>query len=584
MFPYNADNRNLVETALGNRKADLVIRHGELVDVYTGRVLPNYSVAVSGSWITYVGPDADYAIGENTRVIDAEGRIISPGFIDGHTHIANFFDIADFLKYAIPGGTTTYITEVESYCFGLGVQGFNIFLDQIKDRPVKLYCTVPAMVSTSPASGHFAIQPDEIRELLQKEEVLGMGESYWQNAILTPDNRILELMQETVKAGKSVQGHAAGAAGKRLGAYACAGAVSCHESVSPEDILHRLEMGFWTFLRHGYIREDVGSLRTLIGKIDYRRCILCTDGINAETLLKHGYFNNVIQHAISLGVPPVEAIRMSSLNCAELYHMDHLIGGLAPGRYADILILPSLNEMKPEIVIANGSVIFENEKVTAELRRILYDKKICTTVNVSLTRPEDFAVPAASCSMPGRVRTIDIQANGLVAKEGLAEVRVADGKILADPMNDVLKLVFIDRATGRAEMFIGFVRGIGMKSGAVATTQAWDASAIIAVGASDEDIALAVNTVIHHQGGAVITAGGAIAVDIPFPVAGYTSTAPVEQIHAAMMDFQRKMEELGSTLRSAHLTLVTLTSAAIPFIRITEKGYFRFRENDYVGI
>ena len=310
MFPHNADNRNLVETALGNRKADLVIRHGELVDVYTGRVLPNYSVAVSGSWITYVGPDADYAIGENTRVIDAEGRIVSPGFVDGHAHIANFFDIADFLKYAIPGGTTTCITEVESYGFGLGVQGFNIFLDQIKDRPVKLYCTVPAMVSTTPASGHFAIQPDAIRELLQRKEVLGLGESYWQNAILTTDNRILELMQETVKAGKSVQGHAAGAAGKRLGAYACAGAVSCHESVSPEgNSVHRLEMGFWTFLRHGYIREDVGSLKTLIGKIDLRRCILCTDGINPETLLKRGYFNDGIQHAIDLGVPPVEAIR-----------------------------------------------------------------------------------------------------------------------------------------------------------------------------------------------------------------------------------------------------------------------------------
>ncbi len=289
------------------------------------------------------------------------------------------------------------------------------------------------MVSTSPASGHFAIQPDAIRELLQREEILGLGESYWQNAILTPDNRILELMQETVKAGKSVQGHAAGAAGRRLGAYACAGAVSCHESVSPEDILHRLEMGFWTFLRHGYIREDVGSLKTLIGKIDLRRCILCTDGIDPETLLKRGYFNDGIQHAIDLGVPPVEAIRMSSLNCAELYHMDHLIGGIAPGRYADILVLPSLNEIKPEMVIANGSVIFENEQVTAELRRIPYDKKIFTTVNVPLTRPEDFAVPAASCSMPGRVRTIDIQANGLVAKEGVAEVRVENGMIVADP-------------------------------------------------------------------------------------------------------------------------------------------------------
>jgi adenine deaminase len=584
MFPYNSDNRKLVETALGNRPADLVIRHGDLVDVYTGRVLSEYSVAVSGRWIVYVGPDADYAIGKNTRVIEADGRVISPGFIDGHTHITSFFDIADFLKYAIPGGTTTYITEVDSYGFGFGAKGFKIFLDQIKDRPVKFYCTVPAMVSTSPASAHHAIKPEELRELLEKEEVLGLGESYWQNAILTPDNRILLLMQETIKAGKSVQGHAAGAADKRLGAYACAGAVSCHEAVSPEDILNRLEMGYWTFLRQGYIREDVGSIKSLIGRIDLRRCILCTDGIDAEFLLQRGYFNDVIQDAINMGVPPVDAIRMSSLNCAELYHVDHLIGGIAPGRYADICILPALGVIKPEIVISNGLVISENGILKTELKRIPYNKKILKTVNVPLTKSKDFVVPASRCSRPGMVRTIDIQSNGLVAKEGSAVAPFENGKVVADPKNDLLKVVFIDRATGKAEMFVGFVRGMGMRAGAAATTHAWDASAIIAAGANDEDIALAVNKVIAHQGGSVIAVGGEISVDIPFPIAGYTSDAPVEEITSGMIAFQRKLEELGSKLRSAHLTLVTLTSAAIPFIRITEKGYFRFRENDYVGI
>ncbi|MBN2402495.1 MAG: adenine deaminase [Spirochaetes bacterium] len=584
MFPYNADNRNLVETALGNKPADLVIRNGSLIDVYTGRVLEKRSVAVSGRWISYAGPDADYAIGKGTRVIEAEGHVISPGFVDGHTHVTSFFDIADLLMYSIPGGTTTFITEVDSYGFGLGAQGFRIFLDQVKDRPVKFFCTVPALVSASPASAHHAIKPEEIRELLKMEEVLGMGESYWQNAILTEDNRVLELMQETIKAGKSVQGHAAGAADRRLGAYACAGAVSCHEAVSPEDILNRLEMGYWTFLRQGYIREDVEALKPLIGSISLRKCILCTDGIDAEFLLQRGYFNDVIQNAINMGIPPVEAIQMSSLNCAELYHMDHLIGGIAPGRYADICILPSLDVIKPDVVISNGRIIYENGAVSAGLERIPYKKQIYMTVNVPPVKPEDFIVAADKCSKPGMVRTIDIQSNGLVAKEGSAKAPVADGKAAADPENDLLKAVFIDRATGKAEMFTGFVRGMGMRAGAAATTQAWDASAIVAVGANDEDLALAVNKVIAHQGGTVIAVGGKVAVDLPFPIAGYVSDAPVEEVTAGMISFQKKFEELGSKLRSAHLTLVVLTSAAIPFIRITEKGYFRFRENDYVGI
>ena len=414
------------------------------------------------------------------------------------------------------------------------------------------------MVSTSPASAVLAVTVNEIKELLKMEEVLGLGESYWQNAILTPDNRILELMQETIKAGKTVMGHAAGAADKRLAAYGASGALSCHESVSPEDILNRLEMGFWAILRQGYIREDVGSIRSLIGKIDFRRCILCTDGTEPEYLLKHGYFNNVIQGAIDIGVPPADAIRMSSLNPAQLFRIDHLVGGVSPGRYADIIILPEPGIIKPDIVISNGNVIAENGIIKADLAHIPYNKKILKTVKIPLTKPKDFAVAALECSKPGYVRTMDIQNNGLVVKEGSAEAPIVNGKVVADPEKDLLKVVFIDRATGKAEMFVGFVRGWGMKAGAAATSHAWDASAIIAVGANDDDLALAINKVIVHQGASTLAAGGEILIDIPYPIAGYVSDAPIEEIASEMAGFQKKIEELGSKLRSAHLTLVTL--------------------------
>jgi adenine deaminase len=232
VFPFNAHNRQLLETALGNEPADLVIKDGILADVYTGRMIPHRSVVVSGKWIAYVGPDADYAIAEKTRVTEAAGRVIAPGFIDPHTHLANYCDISDFLKYAIPGGTTTYITEVESYCFALGAEGFRAFLDQVRTRPVKIFCLIPPMVTTSPAAAPYFITTQEAGNLLNDEVVIGLGEAYWQNAILTPDNRILQLIQETVKRGKSVQGHAAGATDRKLAAYAAAGAVSCHEDTS----------------------------------------------------------------------------------------------------------------------------------------------------------------------------------------------------------------------------------------------------------------------------------------------------------------------------------------------------------------
>jgi adenine deaminase len=584
VFPYNANNRRLMETALGNEPADLVIRDGVLMDVYTGRAVPHQSVAVADKWIAYVGPDADYAIGDRTRVIEADGRAIAPGYIDPHTHIASFCNISDFLEYAIPGGTTTYITEVESYPFALGVKGFKAFLEQVRNRPVKIFCLIPPMVTASPAAAPLYITAKEAKELLEDELVLGLGESYWQNVIPPPDNRVLRLIQATMKVGKSVQGHAAGAADRKLAAYAAAGAVSCHEAVSAEDVLSRLEMGFWVMLREGYIRKDLESLRPLIGKIELNRCCLCTDGVGPDLLLSRGYFTDVVQKAVAMGIKPIEAIRMASLNPATHFGLDHLIGGIAPGRFADCIILPKPDTMMPDLVVSEGRVIAERGKTVVPLPRVPYPDLLLKTMRVPPIAPEQLAVPVSACSMEGRVRTMDIQANGLVAREGSAEISSRDGKVLVDPDKDLLKIVFVERVSGRGERFVGFVRGWGMKRGAVASSLVWDASGIVAIGADDQDLCMAVNRVVELQGGTVLALAGEIALDIPFPIAGYLSDVRLEDLAAQLAAFHKAVRDLGSRLESAHLTLVTQTTTAIPFIRITEKGYFRFRENDYVGI
>lgn len=584
MFLFNKNNRRLVETALGNRPADLVIKNGVLVDVYKGCLTPNRSVAISGKWIAYVGPDAGFAIGKKTKVIEANGRVISPGYIDPHSHIVHFFDIADFIKYAIPGGTTTYVTEVESLGFCMGADGLEVFLEQVRNRPVKILCLIPPLVSVSPISAlsHFTLK--EIKKYLKDEMVAGLGESYWQNTILTKDNRVLHEIRETVRTGKSVEGHAAGAADRKLAAYAAAGAVSCHEAVTSEDIQNRLEMGFGIFLREGYIRRDLESIRSLIGKIDLRRCMLCTDGIDPETLLSRGYFFDIVQKAVDIGIEPVEAIRMATLNTAEHLHLDHLIGGVSPGRYADILILPEPHIMKPDIVISEGIIAAEQGICKIENKRVPYPERSLNTVKVPLISPVELAVSASACSKPGTVRTMDIQSNGLVVKEGSTAVISVNGQILPSPEEDLSKIVFIDRVSGKAEKFVGFLRGWGMKDGAAASSLAWDCAGIVAVGANDIDLAKAINRVIENRGGSAIALNGEIKVDIPLPIGGFISSSPIEDTASRVSDFHRTAVGLGFPYNSAHLTLLTLTSAAIPFMRITEKGYYRFREDDYVGL
>lgn len=578
------DNRKLVDTALGNHPADMVIRDGILMDVYTGRMLPHRSVSITDKWIAYVGPDAEHTIGKNTKVIEANGRVICPGYIDAHTHLATYWNIADFLAYATPCGTTTLITEVESYAFLLGAKGIKIFLDQVKNLPVKIYALIPPMVSLSQAVAPLFISADETRDLLEDPHVIGLGESFWQSTIPPSDNRVLELIQETLKAGKSVEGHAAGAYDKKLAAYAAAGALSCHEAISTDDVLSRLELGYYAMIREGDIRRDLEIILPLKNRIDLRRVILVTDGTNPDVLIKQGYLVDVIQKAVDLGFAPIEAVRMVTLNPAEHFGFDHLIGGIAPGRYADILLLPEPGIMKPELVISGGKIIAEDGRLAVDIPEVPYPQKLLNTAHVNAVSVSDLTVQANDSDNRDSIRTIDIHPGGLVTREGKATPRIVNGKYVADPERDLLKIVCIERVSGRGERFIGFVRGWGQKKGAVATTLCWDAAAIVAIGTNDHDLATAINRVIELQGGTVLSVDGNVLAEISLNVGGFISQQRMEDVAHRLEIFQKTITSLGSKLPFAHLTLNVLTTAAIPFIRITEKGYYRFRENMIVTL
>ncbi len=578
------DVRKLIDTALGNHPADLVIRDGNLMDVYTGRMLPHRSVAMLGEWIAYVGPDADAAIGKDTHVIEADGRTLCPGFIDAHTHLITYWNIADFLSYAIPCGVTTLFTEMESPAFVLGAKGVEAFLDQIGDRPIKIFGLIPPMVSLSSSSETLHITRDQLSSLLKDPRVMGLGESFWQGAILDGNNRVLDLMQDTLAAGKAVEGHSAGAFGTKLAAYAAAGAGSCHEAISTEDVVSRLELGLYAMIREGDIRRDLEILLPLKDKIDFRRVILVTDGTNPSDLIERGYMNDVVQKAIDLGLEPMEAVRMATLNPAEHFGLENQIGGISPGRYGDLLLLPEPGIMKPDLVVSKGRIVAENGKPTVPIPEIPYPDIFRNTVKVMPISAADLLVPESSIGTDGIVRTIDIQPGGLVTREGRAAPRVGDGHLAPDVENDLLKIVFIERVTGKGRKFIGFVKGWGQKKGAAATTLCWDAGGIMGIGANDEDLAQAINRLIEIQGGATLVADGHLLSELPLRVGGYISELKVPEIAERLEKFQDSVAALGGAMHFAHLTMNVMTTGAIPFIRMTEKGYYRFRENDIVGL
>ncbi len=232
----------LIDTALGKIKADMIIVNADLVNVYSGELLRGQSVAIKGDRIAYVGEKAEHTIGPDTKVIDAAGKVLVPGFIDTHAHLIALCPLDEFLKYAMRGGTTTIVSETIEFALALGYQGVHQFLEATSNQPIKIFATVPPLPTLSPAAQPGSLRPEKLRRLLKQKSVLGLGEIPWQ-FILRYDERILQLYAETLNSGKHIEGHSAGARGNKLAAYVASGICSCHEPTTAEEALEGVASG-----------------------------------------------------------------------------------------------------------------------------------------------------------------------------------------------------------------------------------------------------------------------------------------------------------------------------------------------------
>ncbi len=563
--------KEVMQVGLGSKKADLAIVNGTLLNVYTGELMPGCSILVKGAWIAYVGDDPADGIGLDTRVLDAGGKTLIPGFIDGHTHLSDgLYSPVEFLKYAMASGTTTIITEsVEPFPVA-GYEGVIDFLNALKDQPVKVFATAPAMASTSPVAQGVPIET--LKSLLARDDVIGLGESYWQSVLREPDIFLPNFL-ETLLAGKKLEGHSAGAKGRALTSYVASGISSCHEPIAWEEALERLRLGLYVMIREGSIRRDLDKLAGLKDAcIDLRRLILVTDGVSSSDLLNKGYMEYVVQKAIDCGFDPINAVQMATLNAAEYFQLDGIVGGLAPGRYADVLIIPDLRNPRPEIVIGGGKILAQDEKLLQFPRKHDFTPESMNSVSFKRRlKASDFVIKAEKTASPATVRIID-QVSALVTREFQAALPVLDGEIRPDPERDILKVAAIDRRFTPGKTCVGLIRGFHLKRGALACSSAWDTSNIIVVGEKDGDMAGAVNRIYELQGGVVLFSEGRVLVEIPLPILGLMSDLPMHSLAERFELLTKTLEEWGVRFADPLRTLVTLTGAAIPFFRICEQG------------
>lgn len=568
--------KQLMKVALGQEKADLVIANADVVNVYTGEILKEFDISVKGKWIAYVGRNAGDSIGPQTEVIDARGQTVIPGLIEGHTHIAWLFTPCEFLKYAMTGGTTAIVTETFEIYPVSGYEGVVDFLEALRDQPIKMFGTAPPMISISQAAR--GIAPDVLQRLLARDEVLGLGESYWQAVLQEPD-RTLPLYEQTLMAGKTLEGHSAGASDKKLAAYVDLGISSCHEPINADQVLERLRLGLHIMIREGSIRRDLEEIAKIKDSgIDLRRLTLSTDGITPEDLIEKGFMEFVLQKAINCGFDPVAAIQMATLNVAEHFSLDGFIGGIAPGRFADLVIIPDIHTVKAQLVVSNGKVIAQKGSLLASPREHQFANSSLNSVRLTADlTPADFKLQVDNDANTATVRIIDLVTD-LVTAETKMQLPLSEGELKPDRAQDILKVAAIDRTHKPGKIFSGLIKGFGLQSGAMACSAAWDSSDIVVVGATDEDMACAVNRIRALQGGAVICENGQILAELPLPVFGIMSDLPIEEIVEKLKGIRKTAAALGVPHPDPLLTLITLTGAAIPYLRICEEGLVNLKD------
>jgi len=582
LHPMSHEERvALMNTAQGRTPADIILSGGQLVNVYSAEILPHVWVAIKGARIAYVGTPDSSMVGKETQVHELDGRFILPGFIDGHTHLDSIFQVGAYAEYALAFGNTTAVSEVAMTANAMGVKGVEYFLRETETLPLRVFVLAPPGVPPFPAVETSRPFPAEyFKKLLTLDRCLGVGESYWPR-VTDYEERALAQYEWSERAGKTREGHAAGAKGKKLQAYRAAGTSSCHESVTAEEALEKLRLGMAVMIREGYVRRELDAVSGIARKgVDLTNAMIVTDIADPQELVEEGGMNLLLKKAVRLGFDPVKAIRMVTVNVARYFGLNDL-GGIAPGNMADLVVVEDLKDFHCHKVWAGGLLVAQEERPTKTLERIEYPEESRCSIAIEGVNPEVFAIPCAQAK--ARVRVVEM-VNETITQETPVEVESHHGRLIADPAGDIVKAAVFNKSDPAAAPGLGFAKGLGLRSGALAMSILWDTNNILVVGTSDQEMAAAMNELIRVHGGVVVAQGGKAVAKAPLPICGIISPEPLPQIVREIKEVETVFHRLGSTLARPFLALQTFSFTCLPFLRLTDQGLVDVRKMSRVPL
>ena len=569
--------RLLVDTAMGRAKADLVVRNASLVNVNSGEIIEHQDIAVKADRIATVG-NVDHTIGPTTQILDATEKWVSPGFIDGHVHVeSTMVTGTEFAKAVMPRGTTTVFMDPHEITNVLGLDGVRFFLNEAACLPLKMLVTFPSCVPAAPGfeTTGGSIGPKEVEDAMSWKGIVALGEMMNYPGVLGCDPIVHGEIAATLKAGKVVEGHAADLLDRDLASYAAAGITSCHESTKKIQAIQRIRFGMYAMLREASGARNVAETVKAVteAKLDSRHVCLVTDDREPTDLLHDGHVDYAVRRAIEEGVDPIKAIQMATVNVAEHFEFARELGSIAPSRFADIVILDELEKVTVNTVIADGKVVSRNGMIITSIPTPKFPESVRKSVNLRhAPNVDDFAIRTMTSGSSVKVRTIGVMPTDILTQNLETQAPVKDGKVCANPDADVAKISVFERHQGSGNVGLGFITGLGLKEGAVASTVGHDSHNLVVAGMDDESMVEAAKSLVQSGGGMVAVKRGQILSHLQLPIAGLMSDQSVQTVARQMTELKRAWSNLGSTLPSPTITLAFTTLSVIPELRITDKG------------
>ncbi|MFO3796066.1 MAG: adenine deaminase [Anaerolineales bacterium] len=573
--------RALIDVAMGRMAADVVIRDGIWVCVQSGEFVPRTDIAIKEGRIAYVGPDASHTIGTETQVIEAKGHYLVPGLLDGHMHVeSGMLTVTEFVRAVAPHGTTGMFIDPHEIANVFGIKGVKLMVDEAQQQPIHVWVQMPSCVPSAPGleTPGASIGPAEVAEAMSWPGIIGLGEMMNFPGVFNGDEKMLAEMEETRKAGKVIGGHYASPdLGHPFHGYLAGGPEDDHEGTRLEDAIARVRQGMKAMLRYGSAWHDVAAQIKAITELglDPRHFILCTDDSHAETLVEDGHMDRVLRHAIAEGLPAMIAIQMATLNTAEHFGVAREVGMIAPGRWADILIVPDLTDFRPRLVLAQGEVLAEEGRWRKALPSMTYPDWAIHSVH--LKRPltaADFRLPLPLGSN-GLVRAhvIGVIENQAPTRHLQFELRATDGDIQADFGRDLAKVALVERHRATGEVTVGLVHGFGFTERcAIASTVAHDSHHLLVVGTDDALMAQAANYLAEIGGGQVVVKDGEVIGAVELPIAGLMSNERAEVVARKAATVLEGFRACGCRLNNPNMQLSLLALVVIPELRISDKG------------